>query len=123
MAQTVSYNDLFLIEKDIHHILKNSPALTLFMADKFNRFFNRNKMRINLLHERLGEIQRKYIVHDDNGLALRTGEKNEDGMHEWIFRGSYQDAKGNMILGEEEVKKAYYKEAEEFLGRSFEVEI
>jgi hypothetical protein len=53
MAQTVSYNDLFLIEKDIHHILNNSPALTLFMADKFNRFFHRNKMRINMLHERL----------------------------------------------------------------------
>lgn len=123
MAQTVSYDDLFLIEQDIQHILKNSPALTLFMADKFNRFFQRNKMRLNILHEKLAEIQRKYILHDENGFALRTEEKNKAGMAEWIFRGSYQDAQGNMIIGEEEVKKAYYSEAQEFLSRSFEVEI
>jgi hypothetical protein len=120
MAQILTYNELWLIENDIKNLRKQSPALDLFLGERFKRFLQLNSMRLKILHDKMHSLQLKYIEFNVEGEPMHSEtEKLPNGAPDWWFKNSYVDTAGKTIIGKDEVKKQYYTEAQEFLSISF----
>ncbi|MDH7463950.1 hypothetical protein QEG73_21795 [Chitinophagaceae bacterium 26-R-25] len=120
MKKQVTYSHLAAIERDIVNLRTHSPALEFMLADKFDRFYRLNGQRLNILHNTMSNIQKKFIEHDEKGLAVTID--GQDGKKEWKFLPNITDSDGLVIIGGN-TQEQYYKEANSFLELSFTIEI
>lgn len=116
MKITISYDQLYSIEQDIHRLSGQSPALAVFMRDKFNRFLKATGLRRDLLHHNLKEIRRKYILFNEKDLPISVKDE-ATGNLEWTFIEGEVEREGIMVSN----KDAYNKEVTDFLNLSFEI--
>ncbi|HYC28822.1 MAG TPA: hypothetical protein VEB42_08400 [Chitinophagaceae bacterium] len=121
MKKEVTYNDLWLIDQDITNIRANMPALWIVLEAKFLTILlgKNNKPHVERLHRRMKEIQKKYIVHDEEDNPVK--EVKEGKGPDWKYLESAVGKNGSLLTGDE-VEKAYYEEAGEFLKRSVTIE-
>jgi hypothetical protein len=121
MRREINYNTLLQLEMEIKGMIENTPALALFLDDKIRRFFARNQVRLQTLHKRYGDIQKKYIVHDEKGQPIRESPSAESSIGEWRFK--HREEVNNISDEHETVKQAYYHDAAEFLQITFPLEL
>lgn len=114
MTKMMSYNEVMIIQNDIEVQLSKSPAISFFLGDKIQRFFQRNATRINHMNEKMMSLQKRYIKQNENGVPILI-DKDFDYLDEAV------NGKGITVTGEE-VRSAYREEASEFLATSFRVE-
>lgn len=120
MKKQITYSHLAAIERDIVNLRNTSPALEFLMEDKFDRFYRLNGQRINILHNTMSNIQKKFIEHDERGNAVTVD--TQDGKKEWKFLPNITDSDGLIVIGGN-TQEQYFKAATEFLELSFTIEI
>lgn len=118
MKREITNNQLWLIENDLTAVARQSPGIAFLLATKIQQFYSRNEVLLKILHKRVHEIQKKYIVHDDNNQPQYVaGTDNK----EWFYLDSVIGKKGQLLTGEA-IAAAYTEEVNEFLNRSVTVE-
>ena len=84
MQSLSNYKELLQIDNDIQIQMK-SPAFELFNREKIKRFYNLNKLRLNILKTKLAAMMTEHIRTDDT-----TGEFMKinvgDGVEHWLFK-------------------------------------
>ena len=78
-------------------------------------------MVLKILHQRMHEFQKKYIVHNDQDQPQFAPEE-EGKPKEWLWQESVVGKKGELLTGDA-VKEEYKELTEEFLSRSIKVEL
>lgn len=101
----LTYNDLFLIDRDIEKQMATSPAFRFFNAEKIRRFKGQNNLRLGVLYRTIDGLAKKYALHDENDKAI-TQEVNGERMYTFL---------------NEENEKAYKEEAEKFLSITIQI--
>ncbi len=121
MARKIITNSELLIIQDDLATLKNKlPGLAFLFEPKIQFFYRQNQMNIRILHERMHEIQQKYIEHDADGRPIYATEE-EGKPKDWNYK---EPADCHAVRGDgRSVKTAYQQEFNEFLNRSIHVEI
>ena len=118
----ITYDHLAAIERDIENIVAGSPALGLFLRPTIDRFYRQNGQRIEILHGRLGALQKKYIQMDEKGKPCR--QDIGEGKTEWKFLESFPGMETAFAKTDcKSVGDMYYKEAAEFLSITFKIQL
>ena len=107
MKQMVTYSELREIEADTRRLMM-SPALKLFLGRQIVSFFSKNQQRLESLHEKIAQLVKKYVTHDEKGKPVT--EKNKDGVEVYLFK-------------DKETEELYVKDLWAFDKTSFNIEI
>lgn len=120
MIREITNDQLWKIERDLIHIIKNHPGLAFLNSNKIQSFFSTNELLLNILHKRMHEIQIRYIAVDDKGIPVHIDPAAEK--KEWKFLESAIGSSGGFLTGDE-VAKGYDEDSAEFLNRSVKVKV
>ena len=82
MKQMVTYSELREIEADTRRLMM-SPALKLFLGRQIVSFFQKNQQRLEALHEKIAQLVKKYVTHDEKGNPVT--QKNSEGVTVYAF--------------------------------------
>jgi len=107
MRITGTNNQLLMMRKEIQEKSKTSITFALFHKEKIKNFFAYNDIRIREADGKLNRLVKKYVKHDDQGVAVKLSEVN--GLAEWDFT-------------DEAAKKDFYNEYAEFINRNITIE-
>lgn len=103
-----NYKALLMIRNDINDQCSKHPAYRLFNQSKITHFFAKNQVRLRRAVEKLKELEKLYVLHDENG-AIKTADETGH-----IAKPEFRN---------EEDKKKYHEEYEKFMNTSFKIEI
>jgi hypothetical protein len=121
MIRKLTNNELWLAENDFANLKQNHPGLYLLQQARIESFYENNKKLLRELHQKMSFIQRKFIVHDINGVALYAdtppGERKE-----WLYVESILNAKGELITGDA-VAAQYVIDSDKLLNEIVKVEL
>lgn len=121
MKRELTNEQLWTLANDMRKVQSESPTLSFLLGDKINRFFQVNAMSIKILNSRLGEIQKKYIVHNEQGEPqLAPVEEGKPLTWQYLESAIGKDAQ---VLTGDAIEKAYEADFNEFMKRSVTVSI
>ena len=120
MRREITNNALFMLDVEFSAMAEKLPAVAFLLDEKIRRFYTQNMMSLKILHKNMGIIQKRYILHNDEGKAQKAAD--EKGDMQWIFLESVAAENGELLTGEK-VAQAYFEDAGIFLNRSITVEV
>ena len=123
MKKEITYAQLHQLASEITMNSQTSMVFGLFNQEKIERFFSRNRLRLESLDNKMKALRAKYVVHDEKGAPMTVEETDETGKQksEWVFVSHVADKDGLPIIGLDP-KEEYYRESNEFLNRSLSLE-
>jgi hypothetical protein len=78
-----SYQMLDALQRDMHLLQTNSPALSFLLGEKIKKFYQTNRMRLNILNGKRNEFLEKHCMLDANGKPmLKDGEQGKE--YSWL---------------------------------------
>lgn len=107
----LTYADLNDIEQDIQLQQRRSPAFSLFNREKIKRFYQQNRVRLQVLSDTMKKLITEYVLHEDDEKGNPKPVTHEvEGQLQYKFI-------------DEEKEEEYEAKAKEFMNMSIEIHI
>jgi hypothetical protein len=117
----ITYDQLYAADLDIKRMKVQNPGMALLLQSRINVFYEKNKEHFAALDNGIKAIQKKFIVHDENGRMMM---ETVDGVQELQYVPVYTDlSTASIVANRAEIKRLFEDHVKKFTSLTINIEL